>query len=144
MAETTEDKIEAGDKKRAGRLVSTFLRSVAQEKIAVEVTEGESKLITRAEALARQLWKMALGKFVKHVDMKTGTIYYEAPDKHAMDIVIDRMEGRVGTLEDEQNKDETIPDKISRKNKQKISKIALTSESSLTSKDGEQCPKDSS
>lgn len=120
MAETTKDKLEAGDKKRAGRLVSTFLRSVAQEKVA-----GETGAVTRAEALARLLWDMALGRS-KIVDMETGKITTEcsSPDKHAMDIVIDRIEGKTGTFEQEKTKSESVPKKVSRKNKQRINKIS--------------------
>lgn len=126
---STRDKIEAGDKKRAGRLISTFIRSVAQEKVA-----GETNAVTRAEALARLLWDMALGR-IKVVDMETGKISIESvpPDKHAMDVIIDRMEGRVGTFEDEKKKSESIPDRISRKNKTRANKIA-TDTGSLKSK----------
>lgn len=132
----TRDKLEAGDKKRAGRLLSTFIRQIAQEKIAVEVSEGEAVEVTKAEALARQIWDRALGAF-KTVDMKTGAIKHYAPDKDMIHILFDRMEGRVGTFEDEKKKAESIPNKISRKNKQRINKISLTSE------DEEECPKDS-
>lgn len=118
---TTKDKLEAGDKKRAGRLISSFIRSVAQEKVA-----GETEPITRAEALARLLWDMALGR-IKVVDMETGKISTEcsSPDKHAMDIVIERMEGRVGTFEDEKKKSESVPDRVSRASKKHINKLAL-------------------
>jgi hypothetical protein len=121
---TIKDKLEAGNKKRAGHLISSFIRSVAQEKVA-----GEDTVITRAEALARLLWDMALGRS-KVVDMETGkiTTEYSSPDKHAMDVIIDRMEGRVGSFEDEKKKSESIPDKISRKNKNRINKLSKKSE----------------
>lgn len=121
---TVKDKLEAGNKKRAGHLISSFIRSVAQEKVA-----GDKGQLTRAEALARLLWDMALG-VVKTVDMDTGKILvgYAPPDKHAMDVIMDRMEGRVGTFEDEKKKSESIPDKISRKNKNRINKLSKKSE----------------
>jgi len=121
---TVKDKLEAGNKKRAGHLISSFIRSVAQEKVA-----GEDTVITRAEALARLLWDMALGRS-KVVDVETGEISteYSPPDKHAMDIIMDRMEGRVGTFEDEKKKSETITDRISRKNQVRINKLSKKSE----------------
>ena len=118
-----KDKLEAGNKKRAGHLISSFIRSVAQEKV---VAIGED-MVTRAEALARLLWDMALGSVIKTVDPDTGKINLAiaVPDKHAMDIIMDRMEGRVGTFEDEKKKSESIPDKISRMNKKRANKLAL-------------------
>jgi len=123
-AKEKRDKLEAGNKKRAGHLISSFIRSVAQEKVA-----GETDAITRAEALARLLWDMALGRS-KVVDIETGKISteYISPDKHAMDIIMDRMEGKVGTFEDEKKKSENIPDRVSRKNKARINKLSKKSE----------------
>lgn len=137
MAKTAKDKLETGDKKRAGRLLSNFIRQIAQEEIAVEVTSGESKMITKAEALARQIWDRALGKFVKHVDMESGAILYEAPDKAMVTLLFDRIEGKAGTIEDERKKNENIPSKVSRKNAARINKIATGTnkkDSSLKSK----------
>lgn len=133
---TTKDKLEAGNKKRAGRLISTFIRSVAQEKVAEETSEGNVEMITRAEVLARRLWSMALGE-VKFLNLKTGSIMLVPPDKDAYHIIIERMEGRVGSFEDEKKKNESIPNKISRKNKTRANKISSSTtkkKSSLKSK----------
>lgn len=126
MSSSVSDKLEAGDKRRAGKLLSTFVRQIAQEKIAVEVEEGESRMITKAEALARQIWQRALGRF-KTVDPKTGKIASVPPDKDMIHLIFDRSEGRVGSFEDESKKAESIPDKISRINKRHLNKLALES-----------------
>lgn len=119
MAKTTKDKLEAGDKRRAGTLLSNFLRQIAQEKVA-----GEKEVMTKAEALARQIWNRALGRHAIGVDNDTGKIIYEKPDKSMIDIIFDRTEGRVGTFEEEKKKGEDIPSKVSRKNKARINKMS--------------------
>ncbi len=116
---------EAGDKSRAGVLLSSFIRIIAQEKILVEEEElgKDPKKITKAEALARQIWNRALGAY-KTVDIKTGVIKHHAPDKDMITLIFDRMEGKAGSAEDTKQKSESVPARIGRQNKERLNKIA--------------------
>jgi len=102
-------------KRRVGQLISSHIRLIAQEK--------NEDGINNAELLARQLWQMALGKF-KTVNSKTGEIKTLPPDRDAMHTILDRMEGTAGTLDDTKKRHESLPDKMSRQNKERINKLA--------------------
>ena len=114
---------EAGEKARAGRLLSTFLRAIAQEKIKLVDKDGMPRTVTKARALAEQMWNRALGTHF-YVDEKTGEIKNPPPDKSMIDILFDRCEGKVGTHEEEVKKDASVPDKVSQANKEKLNKLA--------------------
>ena len=115
------EKLEKGDKKRAGRLLSTFLREIAQEDIS-SIGGVPTKTVTKAHALAKQIWDRALGNF-QQVD-KNGILRTPPPDKQMIELIFDRCEGRVGTDEEEKKKDTNVPDRVSDANKQKIIKLA--------------------
>lgn len=118
-----KQKLEAGDKQRAGRLLSTFLREIAQEKINV-AEEGEiPKMVTKARVLADQMWARALGLY-QYIDPVVGVIKQPPPDKQMIELIFDRCEGKVGTHEEEQKKDANVPDKVSQANKDKLNKLA--------------------
>ena len=117
-----KEKLEKGDKRRAGRLLSTFLREIAQEKITEIGGVPTAKIITKAHALANQIWDRALGNY-QQVD-KLGELKMLPPDKSMIELIFDRCEGRVGSEAEERDKDRTVPDRVSDANKQKILKIA--------------------
>ena len=115
---------EAGNKQRAGRLLSTFLRAIAQEKVnIIDGENGVPKQITKARALADQIWHRALGTYT-YVDPLTEAVKQPPPDKSMIELIFDRCEGRVGTVEEEVKKDASVPDKVSQANKDKINKLA--------------------
>jgi len=119
-----KQKLEAGEKSRAGRLLSTFLREIAQEKTEILSTEGNVPgKVTKARALAAQIWRRALGTYT-YVDPVTDVIKQPPPDKQMIELIFDRCEGRVGTHEEEQKKDASVPDKVSQANKDKLNKLA--------------------
>lgn len=118
-------KLEAGDKKRAGRLLSTFLREIAQEKIKVVGGEEAPKTVTKARALADNIWARALGIY-SYYDTN-GLLKIPPPDKQMIELIFDRCEGKVGTHEEEKKKDASVPDKVSQANKDKLNKIAQKS-----------------
>ena len=118
-----KQELESGNKQRAGRLLSTFLRAIAQEKIKIIGKDGMPREVTKARALAEQMWNRALGTH-SYVDEKTGEIKIPPPDKSMIDILFDRCEGRVGTHEEEVKKDASVPDKVSQANKDKLNKLA--------------------
>lgn len=86
---------ERGHRTRAGKLLSTFIRQIAEEETEfVKGADGDDRMVTKAEALARLMWKKALG----YVETKTvggeetHTIYH--PDKQMIGMLYDRIEGR--------------------------------------------------
>ena len=114
---------EAGNKQRAGRLLSTFLRTIAQEKINI-AAEGEApRMITKARSLADQIWHRALGTYV-YIDPFTEVLKQPPPDKQMIELIFDRCEGKVGTHEEEKKKDASVPDKVSEANKDRLNKLA--------------------
>lgn len=112
------DLLERGEKKRAGRLVSEYLRGIGQEVTEIiSVTtrtsaEGapvvESRLVSKAEALARHLWTQA----------------NEAHDMDAIKLVLDRCEGKPGVQGEEHAEKEAVVDRISRLNTVRINDLA--------------------
>ena len=117
-------KLEAGEKSRAGRLLSTFLREIAQEKTEILSVEGNiPKKVTKARALAAQIWRRALGTYT-YVDPATDVVKQPPPDKQMIELIFDRCEGRVGTHDEEVKKDASVPDKVSQANKDKLNKLA--------------------
>jgi len=119
------DLLERGQKQRAGRLLSEYLRAVAQEVDQVIVEDsmpgcppGMPRLVSKAEALARWLWSRAL----VHKDSVGNPI---PPDLDVVKIVLDRCEGKPGTgADDPADGRETVPDKISRMNAERVNRIA--------------------
>ena len=50
-----------GDKQRAGRLLSEHLRKIAQEETEFVIHPDGDRMVSKAEALARLMFKLALG-----------------------------------------------------------------------------------
>ncbi len=117
----------AGDKIRAGRQLSTFLRKIAQEKTEhVEGPDGEV-MMTKAEALARQMFKLALGGTV--YDVKKGIDVRLPPDRGMIALIWDRMEGRAVAIDDSDMKKRTLPKKVSDANKQRLNDMVEVNDS---------------
>ncbi len=108
-----------GDKMRAGTLLSTHLRKIAQE--ATETT-SEGGMITKAEALARLMFKLALG--YSELDVKTNIETIHAPDRGMIGLVWDRIEGRAALITDNAAKKRTLPKRVSDENKKRLNNMA--------------------
>jgi len=83
---------------KASRLLSRYIREIANEAVMpLEDADAENgiRMATRAEALARKLWQMAEG-YSENID---GKIKVHAPDKAMIAVLLDRMEGRVPTID---------------------------------------------
>jgi hypothetical protein len=141
MPEGTE-KSEHGKKVAAGKLLSKFIREIAEEvhDDPVVRAKGEEAVdLTKAEVLARYMWKAALG-YSEDVDVldkqgkKTGIRpEYHRPDKTFIGMIWDRMEGRAAMIDVKSGSDKTsLADKVSEQGKKRLSQIA---KSSLTSKE---------
>ena len=83
---------------KASRLLSCYIRKIANEAVMPmedAAAENGIRMATRAEALARKLWQMAEG-YSEEIDGKTKV---HAPDKAMIAVLLDRMEGRVPTID---------------------------------------------
>lgn len=82
-------------KNKAKRLLTSYLNSVGQEETEVVSINGIPKPITKAEALARRLWLMALGGIEEFIDDdgQTLTRIYK-PDRKAVELILAYLEGK--------------------------------------------------
>ena len=108
-----------GKKTRAGQLLSQFLRSIAEEKTEVETIDGSDEMVTKAEALARKMWRMGLGYTEEVIKNGVITEIKHPPDKSMIHLLWDRIEGRAGLAADAGDKP-TTADKVSEQGKKRI------------------------
>jgi hypothetical protein len=91
----------------AGKLLSRYIRIIAEEESEMITADGEDRMATKAEAMARKMWKIALG-WVEQIIPGDGAMPYEvehAPDLKMMALLYDRMEGRAqAATEDDTNR----------------------------------------
>lgn len=111
--------LELGKKHRSGTVLSNYIRAIATEKtervdVIISADKVEKKLVSKAEAMARDIWKKAL----------------ESPDSKEMleyrKLILDRAEGKpnVHGSDEEKQKRASIPDKISEINKHRLNRYA--------------------
>ena len=107
MAKRTPQKI--------GNLLSALMNKVADEKTEVSFNEdtGEAEVVTKAEALVRLMFKMALG-YCERDPETNEVIRHVAPDQKAISMIWDRMEGRVAAakLPGSGKRKATVVDKV--------------------------------
>ncbi len=119
----------------AKKLLTSFINDIALEDSDVTRVTGEEigdvEFMSKAEALARYIWKAAQGykEIVVAVDNKTGerterTVIH-APDKAYVIMLYDRMEGKATNTEAvvEDGKP-TIGDRVSEQAKGRLNSIA--------------------
>lgn len=120
-----------GDKIRAGRILSSALRKIMQEKTEL-VTDPEygDRMGTKAEALMRTWVKYAMG-FEEEVPVKdeTGKItgykkIIHPPDRAYGQLIADRIEGRTVAATEDSNKTATVAKKVSELNKNRLNRLA--------------------
>lgn len=110
-----------GDKRRAGLLLSSSLRTIAQEATEfIKDPEGD-RMVTKAEALARLMWKMALGWTEKNIG--TGIVTVHAPDRGMMSLIFDRVEGRAVPVNSALGKRRPLPNRVSDENKKRLNNM---------------------
>jgi len=108
-------------------MLSEFLRRIAQEK--TEVTDGtaleDGVMITKAEAMARQMFKIALG-YEEVTANKAGVLITKKikPSAGMMALIFDRMEGRAAPTNLNEDKKRTLPKKVSDENKKRLNDLA--------------------
>jgi hypothetical protein len=124
-------------KRAATKLLTEHIRKIAEETHEDLLITGDgiddTRMITKAEALARFMWKAALGykEEIEVIDKKTGAVIgikevVHFPDKHYVDAIYDRMEGRAATVEvDKDGKTKpSIADKVSIEGKNRLNNLA--------------------
>lgn len=114
-----------GIRTKAGQLLSQFVRSIALEQTElIKDADGEDRMASKAEALARLMWQQALG-YTKHkIINNILTDIEHPPDKMLMGMIFDRMEGRAPLMNPDKKDRRTIADKVSEQGKKRINKIA--------------------
>ena len=130
------EKSEHGKKTNAGKLLSKFIREIANEEFddpIIKAKGEEAVMVTKAEAIARHIWSVALG-YVEEIDIykdgvKTGVkLESHRPDKWAINLIWDRMEGRVGQADTKPGSDKaSLAEKVSEQGKKRLAQIANSS-----------------
>jgi len=126
----------SGTKAKASRLLTQFIREIAEENHEDPLIFGkgidDARMITKAEALARYMWNAALGykQKVEVLDKVTGQVIGDKevihfPDKTYVTMLYDRLEGRVPTVEvDKDDSKPTAADRVSQLAKDRLNNIA--------------------
>lgn len=117
-----------GIRTKAGQLLSQFVRSIALEQTElIKVTDGEDRMASKAEALARLMWQRALGYVEQRVEKGALVSTVHPPDKMLMGMIFDRMEGRAPLMNPDKKDRRTIADRVSEQGKKRSNKIAESS-----------------
>lgn len=135
------EKSEHGKKSIAGKLLSKFIREIASEihdDPIIRAKGEDAVMLTKAEALARHMWKAALG-WEENVDVYKNGVKVgirpevHKPDKTFIGMIWDRMEGRAAMIDAKSGSDKaSLADKVSAQGKKRLDQIA---KSSVTSKE---------
>lgn len=123
-----------GKKIVAGKLLSKFIKEIAEEihDDPVIRAKGEEAVdLTKAEVLARYMWKAALGysEDVNVLDKSGKKIgirpEYHKPDKTFIGMIWDRMEGRAAMIDAKGGSDKaSLADRVSALGKKHMNQIA--------------------
>jgi len=121
----------------AGKLLSKFIKEIANEihdDPVIKAKGEEAVMLTKAEAVARYIWKLALGyEETEDVFDKTGKKIgikpvRHRPDKWAINLIWDRLEGRVGAADLKSSDDKaSLAKKISGLGAKRVNQIAKQS-----------------
>ena len=123
-------------KAKAKRILTEFIRQIADEQhedpLITGKDIGDAKMITKAEALSRFIFKAALGykEEVEVLDKTSGQVLgvkevIHFPDKHYIDIVLDRLEGKVIPVEVEKSSSKaSVAERVSEQSRSRINSIA--------------------
>ena len=131
----TEDKdiSEHGLKVRAGQALTRHLIQVGQEKTESNGFDdkGSSRQITKIEALARLMWKLAFGyeeeiRSLNKDGKATMTKKIVAPDKALIALIYDRLEGKVSSGDDEGAKKQPGSNKVQDQVQRRMTQMSKT------------------
>jgi len=112
-----------GAKGKATKLLSKFIEEIAGEKTELEIVDGEDKIITKAEALSRLIWKSALGYKEQQLDGVKLKEINHIPSLPHQQIILERMEGKIlAEVKPDKLEDKTV-DRVSEEIAKRINKI---------------------
>jgi hypothetical protein len=113
-----------GKQTRAGKLLSYYLRQIAEEETETikDPETGEDRMATKAEALARQIWADALGHVETTVVDGKRVERIIKPSMAARSLIYDRLEGRSPMSVTEKDEKLTVAERVSEQGKQRIAK----------------------
>ncbi len=111
-----------GDKARAGRLLSEYLRRIAQEQTEFIKGPDGDVMVSKAEALARLMFKLALGW--EEDDVKTGKKKIHNPSAGMIALIWDRIEGRSVPLAGDDRQSRALPKKVSEESVRRLNQQA--------------------
>jgi type III secretory pathway component EscU len=101
-----------------GAILSKYLRSLALD---METVNDEGDPVTKAAALAKFVWQAALG--YRTVDVKNGSVIVHEPDWRAIELLYNRIEGKVPVAPPEDNS-QSLADKVSDLGKARANSLA--------------------
>ncbi len=120
MASLTEEK------KKATRILTKFINRVAAEETEVfqENSEDCPRMVTKAEALSRLMWKMALGYTEKSIKDVGGKKFEDEivhpPNAGMIALLYDRMEGRVPLASEPEHAGRSVSEKVTEQSRNRI------------------------
>jgi len=114
--------MERGAKAKASRTLSKFVREIALEQTEQCLEGDDPRPVSKAEKLARLMWKMALGWTEIKDD---GKEIAHKPDKGMMALLWDRLEGKVPQTDGKSlgNK-ASAADRVGEQSRKRLNKIA--------------------
>lgn len=118
-----------GMRTRAGQLLSAYLREISNEETEMVRVDGVDTMVTKAEALARNIWRDALGYTEMKKD-KDGNLIelVHVPIRAAQCIVFDRIEGRAPASMSEGADKLTAAERVSEQSVKRIAKAGKINE----------------
>lgn len=123
--------MELGQKSRAGRVLSEYLRAISVEKTETIINPitCKTEIVSKGEAIARQIWDKAFGRHTRLTDDGRLEVIETGIDIDWVKLLLERIEGRVGI---DQNASEshkpTAAEKVSEINRRRLNKIASGSD----------------
>jgi hypothetical protein len=109
---------------KAGRLLSKFIRQIAEETEFVLGKGGDDdRMVSKAELLARKMWRIALGYEEVVITDDGEKKITHAPDLKMAAVIMDRLEGRCGTVQEDEVTRPTTSNKVTEQGKLRISAI---------------------
>lgn len=117
----SEKKPDKAHRIKAGQLLSKWLRQIAEEETEFIKDDGNDRMVTKAEAIARLIWKKALGYSEKKINSKGVEVTENhPPDRTMINLLLDRIEGRAPMSTDMGKKKQSIADKVSEQGAKRI------------------------
>lgn len=111
---------------KAGKLLSRFIRQIAEEQTEfVKDDDGEDRMATKAEALARLIWKRALGytEMILPDPTLPPVEVVHGPDQKMLALLYDRMEGRAATASEDETLRPSTAQRVSDQGKKRIAAL---------------------